>query len=134
MPSTSPDAGSPHGPARQPRQRILVEDPDPAWQDLVATLLDPTSYELDFCPGPRHLSGGCPLLGHRPCPKAAWADQILCSLDVNDPENATVVSAHRQFHPDTPVNRLEGDPPRWSTSPSGNHFFVPTPSPDDYDW
>lgn len=134
MASRSHEPENPHGTAGKRRQRVLVEDPDPDWQDLVTHLLDPTCYELDFCPGPRHLSGGCPLVGHRPCPKAAWADVILCSLDISDPDNAMVISALREAHPATPVNLLEGDPPRWSTGQARIHFVVPPPSPDDYDW
>jgi bifunctional DNase/RNase/CheY-like chemotaxis protein len=133
MPSIPTRPRAPANTGGQRRERVLVEDPDPAWRDLMAQMLDPEGYEVDTCPGPGGLTEGCPLLAHQPCPKAERADIILNSLPVDNFANAAVLRSQQEIYRDK-LSVLEGEPPAWSTASEAqrarcDRHFVPAVSP-----
>jgi CheY-like chemotaxis protein len=89
----------------QARPRVLVEDPDPAWQQVVREFLA-ASCNLAFCTGPERLPGGCSLVEQGRCPLAEAADLILTSLNLDRVENREVVSTLPRFCPGVPVIAL----------------------------
>jgi hypothetical protein len=93
------------------RQRILVEDEDPAWHRLVAGLAAVDEYEFDYCRGPLLVEGGCPILQGGACPKMEWADSILYSLDQREPCNAALLEALRGCGAGVIETALSGQPP-----------------------
>jgi len=86
--------------------RVLVEDPDPAWQRMMASLLHEHGYDAVFCTGPEALPGGCSLTNNRTCPHVETADVILNSLDLERADNRAVLAALRTAYPRTPVVAL----------------------------
>ena len=96
--------------AARPRRRVLIEDEDPAWYDLMVRMADADEYEFASCQGPFLAEGGCPLLQGLPCPKAEWADTILHSLDQRQPANAAVLAALQRRFPDAVLTTLDGEP------------------------
>lgn len=111
------------------RERILVEDPDQRWQRLVGNVLDPDCFEVTVCPGPLDLAEGCPLLANHPCPKAEWADTILCGLRLDYPENERL---SRRLHELYPGKFLRGR--STALAAAGYLRRLPPPDPEDYDW
>jgi hypothetical protein len=92
------------------RRRVLIEDEDPAWHQLMVRLCDPGEYEFASCRGPLLTEGGCPVLRGENCPKVEWADTILHSLDRRWPVNAAVLGALKRRWPDGALALIDGEP------------------------
>jgi hypothetical protein len=110
MEAAAATAGSPE------RWRVLIEDEDPAWHQLIARLCDPGEYDFMACPGPALAEGGCPLLSGEPCPKLEWADTVLHSLDPAEPANAAVLAGLRRKWADGSLTLIGGEPPTYCFS------------------
>jgi hypothetical protein len=91
------------------RRRVLIEDEDPAWHQLMEQLCDPAEYEFVSCRGPDLNEGGCPLLSGEPCPKLEWADTVLHSLNRGRPANVAVLAGLQRKWPDSLVAVLDGE-------------------------
>lgn len=77
-----------------PRVRVLVEHPDPATQDLLATGLRAHGYAVVTCSGPRATDGtelSCPLLRHAPCGGVSGADVVVSCLSWSKPEERLIL-------------------------------------------
>ena len=98
------------------RRRVLIEDEDPAWHQLMAQLCDPEEFEFLSCRGPQLNEGGCPLLSGEPCPKLEWADTVLHSLDRGQAANAAVLAGLKRAWPDGLVAVLDGQPATYCMS------------------
>jgi hypothetical protein len=85
-----------------PRVRVLVEHPDPATQDLLATGLRAHGYAVLTCGGPRSTDGtelSCPLLRHAPCGGVNGADVVVSCLSWSNPEERLIL---RRMAAETP--------------------------------
>ncbi|WP_157041947.1 hypothetical protein [Nitriliruptor alkaliphilus] len=83
--------------------RVLIEHPDPATQDLLATGLRAHGYAVLTCGGPRSTDGtelSCPLLRHAPCGGVSGADAVLSCFDWSAPEERLI------------LRRMAGEVPR----------------------
>ena len=92
------------------RQRVLIEDENPAWYRLVTRLVNAEEYEFAYCRGPFLVEGGCPILRGEPCPKVEWADSILHSLDEREPCNVALLEALKRRDPGMVQTTLPGKP------------------------
>lgn len=86
------------------RVRVLVEHPDPATQDLLATGLRAHGYAVLTCGGPRSTDGtelSCPLLRHAPCGGVSGADVVVSCLSWSEPEERLILRrmAGEEPHP-----------------------------------
>lgn len=95
------------------RPRVLVEDPDPAWQRMLDQMLTDKGYEAVICPGPEGLAGGCSLVAQGGCLLVGSADVVLTSLNLAHPDNREVLHALSHIHPRTPVVALVSRKEAW---------------------
>lgn len=91
-------------------RRVLIEDEEPAWHQLIRQLRDGEEYEFATCRGPHLTGGGCPLLRGDLCPKTEWADTILHRLDHRLPSNVAVLHALEEQWADGSATMLDGKP------------------------
>jgi hypothetical protein len=88
---------------RNPRPRVLIEEPDVVEAKASWRLLEENGYEVSWCPGPAGSRlGRCPLVTSGQCDLVCDADVVVTSLALDSECSRKVVSAHRYLHPETP--------------------------------
>ncbi len=76
--------------------RVLIEHPDPAAQEVLASAFRDRGYDVLSCGGPRAqgmTEVHCPLLEEGACPAVDGADAVVTSLQVGAGAEGDVVSA-----------------------------------------
>jgi DNA-binding NtrC family response regulator len=86
------------------RARVLVENADAGVGFAMQRLLKDAAFAVECCGGPDHLrKHRCPLVEGGRCALVEGADVIVHSLNPDRADQAAVLRAIRELHPQTPV-------------------------------
>ena len=86
------------------RARVLIENADSGEAWAMQKLLEGAAYDVQTCGGPDHLKRHrCPLVTEGKCSLVEGADVVVHGLNINRPDQAAVLQAIRDRHPETPV-------------------------------
>lgn len=110
--------------------RVLVVNHDIDLADQEVDSLRRRGYEVKECLGP--IGASCPILSHRPCELAAWADVLVYDAwATGEPEGAqALIEGLRHLHPDVPlVLSASGMEPEWITTVGSNRITPLVGSP-----
>lgn len=86
------------------RARVLIENADSGEAWVMQKLLTDAAYDVQTCGGPDCLKRHrCPLVTEEKCSLVEGADVVVHGLNLERPDQAAVLQAIRDRHPDTPV-------------------------------